>query len=239
VDIQYDFSKKVYYIASDQQSDLNNRMLESIDTINSLKMVSDLTKYMIFEKRKAMGTHHFHGLLHAIRNRIVINLTHQKYEQDEPKKRKVEPLALKESKGRWYLFARDSADRKLKTFGLDRILDFENTSGRFDYPKELDVNQIFRDCFGVINPDNAKPEDIVLSFRHEQGKYIKSYPLHESQVILKDDTKELRIGLHLYITHDLIMEILSYGESVTVISPPSLVKGIKQIYTSATRNYKK
>jgi len=237
IDIQYDFARRVYFIANDQQSDLNDRMLESIDMINSLKMVSDLTQYMIFEKRKAMGTHHFHGLLHAIKNRIVISLRHQKYAQDEPGSRLAEPLALKESKGRWYLLARDTADRRLKTFGLDRILDFEITARRFDYPAGLNVNEIFRDCFGVINPDDSAPANIVLSFRREQGKYIKSYPLHESQTILEDNEKELRIRLHLHITHDLIMEILSYGEMVLVLQPKKLRTKISSIYSAAMERY--
>lgn len=233
VDIQYDFSAKVYFIAEDLQSDLNNRMLESIDTINSLKLASDITRYMFFEKRKAKGTHHFYGLLHAIKNRIVINLTHKKYEYGEPTERLVEPLALKESKGRWYLFAKDRNDKKLKTFGLDRILDFENTASRFDYPQNLDVNEIFRNCFGVINPENGKAEDVILSFDPEQGKYIKSYPIHESQSVVQDDDGELRIRLNLFITHDLIMELLSYGDTFKVISPKSLKKDLAKIHKNA------
>jgi predicted DNA-binding transcriptional regulator YafY len=35
--------------------------------------------------------------------------------------RKVHPLALKESKDRWYLIAIDTKDKILKSFGLDRI----------------------------------------------------------------------------------------------------------------------
>jgi predicted DNA-binding transcriptional regulator YafY len=239
IDIQYNFSTKVYYIADDQQTDLNNRMLESIDTINSLKIVSDVNKYMFFEKRKAKGTHHFHGLLHAIKNRIVINLIHQKYEYDEPVSRLVEPYALKESKGRWYLFAKDTKDKRLKTFGLDRVIDFENTSKRFDYPRNLDVNEIFRHCFGVINPDNEKPEEIILSFQPEQGKYIKSYPIHESQTVIKDDEKELRIKLFIYITYDLMMELLSHGETMKVITPVRLKEEICNIYENTLKLYEK
>jgi predicted DNA-binding transcriptional regulator YafY len=237
VDIRYDFSKGVYYIAEDQQSDLNNRMLESIDTINSLKMVSDLTNYMFFEKRKAHGTHHFYGLLHAIRNRVVILLVHQRFDSDEPKERQVEPYALKESKGRWYLVAKDRGDRRTKTFGLDRILDFQNTPGRFDYPAHLDVNEMFRYCFGVINPDDAQPEEIILSFEPEQGKYIKSYPIHDSQAILTDTDQEFRIRLTLFVTHDLVMEILSYGMAVTVIGPETLVSQVKKVYNGALKLY--
>jgi len=238
VDIRYDFSRKVYFIADDPNNDLNNRMLESIDTINSLKMVSDVTKYMFFEKRKARGTHHFHGLLHAIKNRVVIKLVHQKYDDDEPTTRLIEPLALKESEGRWYLFAKDTNDKRLKTFGLDRVLDFEFTAKRFDYPHNLDVNAIFKNCFGVINLEDKEPENVVLSFKPEQGKYIKSYPLHESQTVVSDDKQGLVIKLHIWITHDLIMEILSYGDTVKVVSPARLGKQLRKIYTTALDKYR-
>ena len=232
-DIQFNFSRKVYYIANDVQSDLNNRVLESIDTLNSLNLATDFTRYMFFEKRKANGTQHFHGLLHAIKNRIVISLVHQKYDDEEPNSRPVEPLALKESKGRWYLFAKDRKDKRLKTFGLDRIIGFEFTASRFDYPRDLDVNEIFRDCFGVINPDNDKPQEIILSFDPEQGKYVKSYPIHESQAILTDNDKGLRVKLLLYITLDLVMELLSYGDTVKIVAPGKLKEKITNIHKRA------
>ena len=237
IDIRYDFSKGVYYIAEDQHSDLNNRMLESIETINSLRMVSDVTQYMFFEKRKAHGTHHFYGLIHAIKNRVVIRLVHQKYDTDEPRERLAEPYALKESRGRWYLLARDRNDRRVKTFGLDRILDFQTTPNRFNYPFDLDVNAMFRYCFGVINLEDSNPEEIVLSFEPEQGKYIKSYPIHESQTILADNDRELQVRLTLFITHDLIMELLSYGTHVKVISPSGLMTALRKIYLGAASQY--
>ncbi len=227
--IAYDFSKRVYFIESDEQSDLNNRMIESVETLNSLRVASDLGRFMHFEKRKAHGTHHFNGLLLAIKNRIVLELKHQKFDDDLPSMREVAPYALKESRGRWYLVAKDMADKRIKTFGLDRILDFQNTLHRFDYPPDFDVNRHFRYCFGVINPENSRPEDILLSFDPEQGKYIKSYPLHESQEIVADTPKELRIRLQLFVTYDLIQEILSYGNRVKVLSPEALYYEIVKI----------
>ena len=222
VRIAYDFSRKVYFIEEDEHNDLNNRMLESLDTINTLRMATDLSAVMFVEKRKAHGTHHFHGLVHAIQNRIVLLLMHQKFDDDEPRVREVAPYALKESRGRWYLLARDLSDKRIKTFGLDRILSFQNTPRRFDYPKDLDINRHFRYCFGVINPEDRDPEVIILAFSPEQGKYVKSYPLHESQEVIADTPDELRISLMLFVTYDLIQEILSYGDRVKIIAPPSL-----------------
>ncbi len=229
VRIVYDFSQKVYFIEEDERSDLNNRMLESLDTINMLRMATDLSPVMFVEKRKAHGTHHFYGLVHAIQNRIVLLLMHQKFDDDEPTIREVAPYALKESRGRWYLLAKDLSDKRIKTFGLDRVLSFQNTPRRFDYPPNLNVNQHFRYCFGVINPEDQEPEEIILSFSPEQGKYVKSYPLHESQEVMADTAEELRIRLHLFVTYDLIQEILSYGDRVKVMAPRVLQEEVARI----------
>jgi len=225
----------VYQIREEEQSELNNRILESIDTINSLKMVTDVSQYMFFEKRMAQGTQHFSGLLHAIRGRFLIKLIHQKFRDDQPTQRDVAPLALKESKGRWYLLGREQHGTRIKTFGLDRILSFEITPNRFDYPLNFDVDQIFRFCFGVINPEGTEPEEIILSFDDEQGKYIKSYPIHETQTILSDNKDALQISLKLMITHDFIMEILSYGDSVCILSPKKLIRKVMKIHYDAIR----
>jgi predicted DNA-binding transcriptional regulator YafY len=229
VTIAFDYNRKAYYIEEDEGSDLNNRLVESLDTIHSLSMAHDMGSYMYFEKRKANGSQHLFGFLHAIKNHIVLELKHQKFDDDIPTVRAVAPYALKESRGRWYLVAKDMGDKRIKTFGLDRVLDFQNTPGRFDYPRDFDVNRHFRYCFGVINPDNAQPEEIILSFDPEQGKYIRSYPLHESQLVVIDNASELRIKLHLYVTYDLIQEVLSYGDRVRVIAPDELKTRVMEI----------
>jgi predicted DNA-binding transcriptional regulator YafY len=238
IEISYDFSKRVYLISGEEQNDLSNRMIESIETLNTLNMAHDLGGYMIFERRKANGTQHFTGLLHAIRKRIVLDLQHQKFDDEQPKIRQLAPYALKESGGRWYLVARDMADRRIKTFGLDRVIDFQNTARRFDYPVDFDVNDYFRYSFGVINPQGAPPQAIVLSFGAEQGKYIKSYPLHESQEIISDDDKELVIRLDVWATYDLMQEILSYGDRVRVIAPESLKHDIASIVQNLSNIYR-
>ena len=238
IDIQCDRSRGVYFIA-EENADYNDRLMEAFDMVSALKMSQDLTRYIYFEKRKPQGTHHFYGLLHAIRNRLVIDLSHQKFEFDEPTKRFVEPYGLKESKGRWYLLAKEIGKDKVKTFGLDRILDFDITNKHFSPPEKYNANEEFRYCFGVINFANLTPQEIVLSFDPEQGKYLKSYPLHETQTILADNEDELRIRLFLLATHDLVMEILSYAEYVTVISRKSLIKEVKQHHGKAYKQYLK
>ena len=77
----------------------------------------------------------------------------------------------------------------------------------------FNVSEYFKHCFGIIRPDDedSAPEKIILSFNSFKGKYIKSLPLHHSQQLLIDNETETRVSIEVYITHDLLMEILSHG----------------------------
>jgi predicted DNA-binding transcriptional regulator YafY len=236
IDIRYSFSKGVYFIDDEMQSDMGSRILESFDMINSLNVKSDLTKFISFEKRRPAGTEHFYGLIHAIKNCLIIQLVHQKFWADVSSIRNVEPYAFKECQNRWYLVAKDLNDGNIKTFGLDRIRDFSFSKQSFERPVDFNPEDLFKYAFGIINGEGA-PEDIILSFEPEEGKYIKTYPLHHTQEIITDDDNKLQLKLKMHITFDFIMELLSYGEMVKVISPLSLQIEIINHYKSALGQY--
>ena len=237
IDIVYDFSRKVYYIDFDEQPELNERILEAFDTFNALNVSDRLSNYIHFEKRRPQGTENLYGLLHAIKNKVQINFLYQKFWEDQVTHRITEPYALKEFKNRWYVLANDLKDKKVKSFALDRLSDLEITNKKFQLPNNFDVNEHFKYCFGIISPNEHQPQEVILSFEPYQGKYIKTLPLHESQVILEDNDKELLVKLTLFITHDFIMEVLSFGENVKVIQPDSLIEELKTSYKNVLKLY--
>lgn len=237
IDIQYDFSRRVYHIDIDEQLEQNKRILEAFDTFNALNISDRLSNHIHFEKRRPQGTENLYGLLHAIKNETQISFSYQKFEADEVTHRIAEPYAIKEFKNRWYVLANDLKDQKVKSFALDRLSKLEITRRKFQLPHDFNVNEHFKYCFGIISPNNEKPREVILSLDPLQGKYIKTLPLHESQEILKDDETELLIKLKLFITHDFVMEILSLGENVKVIQPLSLITKIKKALEAALKLY--
>ena len=239
IEILYDFSKKVYYIASDEQPEASARIIEAFDTFNALNVSDKLSGFIHFEARKPQGTEHLYGLLHAIKNKVQIKFTYQKYWESEKKARHVEPYALKEFKNRWYVLAKDLGDNAIKSFALDRLTELEILKKPFELPANFDVNEHYKFSFGIISPNGDKPEVVLLSFNAFQGKYIKSLPLHSSQQVLIDNEEELQIKLSLYVTHDLVMELLSYGDTVQVLAPKMLIKQMKQAHKTAYKQYDK
>jgi predicted DNA-binding transcriptional regulator YafY len=149
----------------------------------------------------------------------------------------VEPYALKEFKNRWYIIAKECKDDKIKSFALDRLTQLEISKQTFAYPKNYSVEENYRYCFGIISPNGESPQDIILAFDPFQGKYIKTLPIHDSQVILIDNSEEIRIKLRLCLTHDFLMELLSFGEYLKVIEPKSLADKVKKSHEKAYKHY--
>lgn len=239
IDIRCD-SHNQYYIHCDEEADVfNTRVLEAFDVFNSLSSTVAFSKFVLPEKRCSLGTEHINDLLNAMQNEKIVDFTHLKYHETISTHRQVEPYALKEFKGRWYLICKDLKDNEIKTFGLDRISDLNIKNQAFVYPKELDAKVLFKNSYGVINQQKGKLEEIILSIKPFQGKYLKSYPLHESQQILVDNESEFRISLMLFITHDFIMELLSLGKSLKVVQPQSLINELSNIIREMNSNLNK
>jgi predicted DNA-binding transcriptional regulator YafY len=236
IEIEYDFSGKYYYIKNESDPD-SNRLLEIFDMYQALKMHENQSPFICLEKRRPQGTEHIYGLLHAIKNRLQIMFNYQKYYKPYHEHRVVEPMILKEFKNRWYLFAKDINDKKIKCYGLDRLFDLEILNVKFSVDECFNINNYLKYCFGIISPNAEQPSEVILSFDSFQGKYIKSLPLHETQEIISDTDDELRIRLTVYITHDFLMELLSYGDTVKIIKPKYLTDELIAIYTRAIEQY--
>jgi predicted DNA-binding transcriptional regulator YafY len=238
IDIEFSRSMKGYFIVQNDSENMNfQRMLEAFDLFNSLNVSQDLKPYIHLEQRTPAGTENLFGLIHAIKNHFQIEFLHKKFWEDQTKFRKVEPYALKEFKNRWYLVAKDLADDSIKTFGLDRISELQITGLKFIDPVNIDVREKFRFFFGIISPNELLPEEIILSFDPNQGRFVKSLPLHSTQEVVLENENEFRIKLKICITRDFVMELLSFGDSVKVIEPTSLKIKVKQIYKNAISQY--
>lgn len=235
--IEYNRSRGVYFIDDAGQPQLTDRILEAFDTFNALSVTDGLATCIHFEQRKSLGTENMYGLLHAIKNQLQVQFTYHKYWEVSVTVRTVEPLALKEFNNRWYLIARKPGEEKIKCFALDRLTELVLTRLPNLNRQTFNIGEHYRYCFGIISPDTDAPEEIVLSFNAFQGKYIKSMPLHSTQEVLVDNKIELQVKLKLFVTADLVMELLSFGANMKVLQPASLAEKIKTAQVEAARQY--
>lgn len=239
IDIKYNRTAKKYQLTESANIEFGTRILEAYDVFNALNVSERVSEYIQFEKRKPQGTENLEILIDAIKKRKKLNFTHQKFWDENSKQRFVSPYFLKEFKSRWYLVAKDENDKNntIKTFGLDRLTNPTLSHQTFEYPTKEVLDNKFKNCFGVITPDKKITQKIVLSFTTFQAKYIKTLPLHETQEIISENTEECVFSINIHPTDDFIFELISYGDSVKVLEPKSLIETIKRKHQKALAQY--
>jgi predicted DNA-binding transcriptional regulator YafY len=102
--------------------------------------------------------------------------------------------------------------------------------------EDFDPISYFKYSFGISTTDN-KPEEVVLSFTPNEGKYIKNQTIHHTQQIITDTAKELRISIKVMVSYELIMQVMGYGDQVKVVKPASLASTVKEMHERAIERY--
>jgi predicted DNA-binding transcriptional regulator YafY len=79
---------------------------------------------------------------------------------------------------------------------------------------------------------------VVLQFSWQQGNYIKTFPLHESQSIVEETEDRVILEIFIHTTNDIKMELLKYGSNVKVLAPISLQNEIKNSIAEMVNLYR-
>lgn len=229
---------KGYYIENDfnlSDSPQIQCVLESFEILSSLNNYGGMPDFVIPEKRKSAGTEHFSFISSAISKQKHITFNYFKYDTNSSSIYTISPFALKESKNRWYVIGFEKEEKQLKAFGLDRIADvyFPETTFK-DKTDSKVIIDYYSDCFAMFTSDE-KPEKIVLSFDSRDSNYIKSFPIHHSQKLIQETENGAKFELHIQITLDFIMELMSRAWSVEVIEPLSLRKELNHYFVEASK----
>lgn len=237
--IRIDFNKKLngYYIneEDDLKKEQYERLLLNFDLLNAIDNTSNLHTYVLGEHHRPTDNECLPLLIKAIKFSHPVSFGYI-YVRDGGmiREKEVLPHYLKEDQQRWYLLAYDNGT--LKTFSIECIRNlrivYETT---FKRNMNIDVNNLFKDSYGIWNQTDIPIEDIELSYDALDGSFLKSVPLHHSQEVLTDNKEEFRIRLRLRITNDFVMALLSRSRSLTVIKPIHLRERVKKVYEEALK----
>lgn len=196
----------------------------------SREKVSGSSILLLDRPLRYKGIEFMSDIVEAIHGRNELRLQYQSFTSKEPKKHTVHPYFIKEYNGRMYLIAKDIhpvKESKFLTFAFDRMHDVIKMNRTFR-EDEVDKENYFRATIGISLPGSA-PEKIELQFDPAQSNYLKSQPLHHSQVILKDTAKEFCIAIEVILNYELKALLLSFGDKLKVIKPKALAEEMKDV----------
>ena len=188
--------------------------------------------------KSAAGIQYIEPILNAIlvHNAIEIEIEYQK-EGQEPEVKVISPYVLKQVNS-WYMVGFDHLKTSLiKNYSLDKILSIKVSKEPYHFDDNFDASAFFKYSIGIFHSHKSKPQKIKLAFKEPYINQIINYPLSPYQTHSLNG-KTLTVHLELYDSYEIIEKILSFGASVKVLAPTTLVNKIKEISQEIVKMYK-
>lgn len=241
IEVKYDRARNGYHINEDSKTDFDNWM-HVFELFNTARVINEtLLKsssnidYIDFDRTTMrMDPEILKGLIQAVIDRNIVKFTHHSFWSEKDRPMAIMPHLLKQYQNRWYVYG-CFPNGEFRSFGIDRISNLEILSESFK-PKMKRPKEMFDNIIGLVY-ERETIEEVVLSYDSFQGKYIKTQPIHSSQIILKDDETELRISIRVIPNYELEEQILKQGERVKVIEPEWLKDAIRERLKKALGQY--
>jgi predicted DNA-binding transcriptional regulator YafY len=243
IEVVYNKFKDGYFIDSENSTSPKTfiRILEILNTAeiiaDTIKDNKESLKYLSLESSVNLkGIENLKYILKAIKDSKIISFKHQSFYNDTSRISYLKPYGLKEYMNRWYVIGVVQGLNELRTYGIDRIEELKITDKKFTPDTKLNPLANFEQIVGVVYSLHEMTK-VVLSFSPNQGKYIKTLPIHASQTTLVDNQEEFKISLYLKPNYELIQKIMMYNQDVKVIEPSWLAKEILERAKKMIKNY--
>jgi predicted DNA-binding transcriptional regulator YafY len=178
-------------------------------------------------------------LYNHIAHKQTLRIQYQSFTARKPAEYIVFPYLLKEFRNRWFLFCSHATNMRLFNFALDRIISIEEVKDvKFKENHDFDPDNFFNDVIGVSKNIGDKPRCVKFSTTPRQSKYVKTKPLHQSQILLEEHPDGTCVfQINVVINIELFSVIMSYGDGIKVLSPEKAVKFMRGALRSAASQY--
>ena len=226
IEIKYSRSQRGYVVADREGIDnmgMRKWLIQTFSVNNILHESQELKNRILLENVPS-GQQHLTTIVDAMREGVALSMTYQSFGKSEPSTFEVEPYCVKLFEQRWYMLARSERYPEPRVYALDRIHALEPTERKFKLPKKFDAAKFFEDYYGIIIGDeDFGVEPVALKVDSWQSKYLRTLPLHHTQVEVERNEGYSIFEYRLCPSFDFRQKILSMGGAVEVLAPANLI----------------
>ncbi|TDG37112.1 WYL domain-containing protein [Pedobacter changchengzhani] len=213
-------------------------IFERFESRLQIQIADKLQSNIAFENSQAINGQEFlKPLLNAINEKLVVQITYQKFGDISSKIHQLHPYLLKEYQDFWYVLGWHPASNAIKTFAVDRIENIEiKTDKNFIENLNFHNDTYFKDTIGItFTGDN--PEKIVLHVDNEFAPYLIAKPLHQSQQLVETKEKHTIFKYLIVVNQELENILMSHANHISILTPINLRESLKQKLVKALNNF--
>ena len=227
IEIKYSRTQRGYIVADREGIDnmgMRKWLLQTF-SVNGMLHESQELKNRILLENVPSGQQHLTTIVDAMRESVALSMTYQSFGKSEPSIFEVEPYCVKLFEQRWYMLGMSD---KLRIYALDRIKVLEPTEREFKLPKKFNAEEFFKDYYGIsIGDEDFDVEPVVLKVDAWQSNYLRTLPLHHTQVEVERNEEYSIFEYRLCPSFDFRQKILSMGATTEVLAPAKLIAKVR------------
>jgi len=177
----------------------------------------------------------FSAVFTALQNNKQIEIDYLARSTNQTSTRIISPLKLTNYKNAWYLDSWCHLREGIRSFALEQIIQCRSTNAEAKSVSKEVLKQHFSGSYGIFSGEPKYTARLKISPKVASWVAKEQWHSHQKLSELKDGSLFLEVPYNNDI--ELIMDILRYGENITVLSPESLKNKVKSTLKIMLENY--
>lgn len=153
----------------------------------------------------------------ALRDRRMISFAYAK-PGGRTQHREIEPYALHEHVGRFYVWGRESVRQAPKFFAIDLMRDVA-LEDEFDPDPKLDLASSLRHSFGMYVNPRATPIRVVVEIDPARAAYVRARRWPAETMLEEADDGKLRVTFTVTDPFEIVSWVLGFGGAARILEP--------------------
>jgi hypothetical protein len=245
ISIRYDRNGGGYVVDFPEEND-RETLIQLLDMLEQAAIFSDafkgdnsLLQHIDFSRNSRLrGFEWLEYAVYALKHHRKVTLEYHRFGSAAPETIALKPLLLKHYQDRWYLVGFVDVKGGIRIYGLDRITAFTIEQESFKLPKDPGLKATFKNTIGINFSDN-KPERLLLRVDISQAEYLRSLPLHDSQVEVRTEADgNVVFEINVVINHECKQRLLMLGAAAEVLEPETVRHWVKEELINAIALYR-
>ena len=154
----------------------------------------------------------------ALRDKRMIAFTYTNTAGGRPKSRQIEPYALHEHVGRFFVWGRERIKQAPKFFAIDLMRDV-TLEERFEPDASIRLDDALAHSFGMYVGAGTKPQRIVVEIGPSRANYVRARRWPAETACEAQPDGSLRVTFLVADPHEVVAWVLSFGGNARIVEP--------------------
>ena len=178
------------------------------------------------------------GLLSLVRDAITsrrkIEFNYLPRGRGRRSRQRVRPYGMLYG-NRAFLVGPSNRGKDPRLWRLANVSHARMTDEAFERDPAFDLRRYAERSFGTFQEN---PLDVVLRFDVEVAPDVKAFQFHPSQTIVEDSDGSLMVRFRAGGIEEICWHLVTWGESVTILEPPSLRQQLEEMCASLATHHR-